>query len=91
MKLLIKSKSIIKNKNFPMLRCTLMGSERNYQVKILSNRSIQYREFSSIANNTDKLCLSVESQVINPWFLTGFTDAEGSFSVTIRRNSRHNT
>ena len=76
---------------YPMLRCTLMGSERNYQVKVLSNRNIKYREFSSTANNTDKSCLSAKSQIIDPWFFTGFTDAEGSFSVTIRRNSRNNT
>lgn len=68
-----------------------MGFERNCQVKILSNRNIQYRELSSAAYNTDKPRLFSGSQVIDPWFLTGFTDAEGSFSVTIRRNSKYNT
>ena len=56
-----------------------MDFERNYQVKILSNRIIQHKEFSSAVNNTDKPRLFAESQAIDPWFLSGFTDAEGEF------------
>ena len=34
------------NKNLMKLRCTLMGNERSYQVKILSNQIIQRRFYS---------------------------------------------
>lgn len=98
--------SYIKQKSRVLvLRCTrfvlfvvlvpanLKHFERNNQVKILSNRNIQYREFSTSNNNIGNPCLLSESpkEKINPWFITGFSDAESSFSVTIRRNSRHNT
>jgi hypothetical protein len=62
----------------PLLRCTLMGSERNYQTKTLSKRIL-------------KVTFSTNSQKISPWFVTGFSDAECSFSVTIRKNPRGNT
>jgi hypothetical protein len=54
------------------LRCTLMGFERNYQIKILSNQINILRTYST--NNTHKPHIFQES-VINPWFLTGFADA----------------
>jgi len=61
------------NKN---LRCTLMGFERNYQVKIPSKQLI--KNFSTIKYPSK----------LNPWFITGFTDAEGSFSVIIDKNNQ---
>ena len=54
------------------LRCTLMGFERNYRIKIPSNQ-LNKLSFST---------LNLESK-LNPWFITGFTDAEGSFSITV--------
>ena len=57
------------------LRCTLMGFERSYQVKILSKQ---------LNNNFSTLIHSK----INPWFVTGFTDAEGSFSISISIDKR---
>ena len=60
-------------KNNPMhLRCTLMGFERNYPIKIPSNQ-LNCRKFSTLNN----------SSYINPWFWTGLIDGEGSFSVII--------
>jgi hypothetical protein len=50
-----------------------MGFERNYQVKILTNQLLN--KFYS-TNSTN----------INPWFITGFSDAEGSFIISISRN-----
>jgi hypothetical protein len=35
---------------YPMLRCTLTGFERNYQVKILSNQINQIRTIQPITN-----------------------------------------
>lgn len=55
------------------LRCTLMGFERNYQVKILTNQLLN-KFYSTNSIN------------INPWFITGFSDAEGSFIISISRN-----
>jgi len=28
---------------------------------------------------------------LNPWFITGFADAEGSFSILIQHNTKFNT
>lgn len=57
------------------LRYTLMGFERSYQFKILSKQ----------LNN--KFSILIHSK-INPWFVTGFTDAEGSFSILIYIDKR---
>jgi hypothetical protein len=60
------------NKNLMKLRCTLMGNERSYQVKIPSNQIIQsQRRFYSICLMQPYLKLT---QLIEPWFLTGFAD-----------------
>jgi len=59
-----------------------MGFERNYQLRIpakqLLNRS---RSFTS-------LNISPQQSHINSWFITGFTDAEGSFMITIIQNEK---
>jgi len=71
--------------NLSHLRCTLMGFERNYQVKILSNQIIQgSRRLFSIGPTTNKL-----TQLIEPWFITGFTDAEGCFLVIVRKSQKN--
>lgn len=49
-----------------------MDFERNYQVKILTNQFIN-KFYSTLLNY----------QILNPWFITGFTDAEGSFIISI--------
>lgn len=70
----------VKNNIF-RLRCILKGFEKNCQVKILSkqiNRSISY--FASIPN------LQTMHPYLKPNFVTGFTDAEGSFIVRVRKN-----
>ena len=69
------------------LRCILMGFERNYQVKILSKQINKSRAYSSITTHKPLL----ETFSINPWFLTGFTDAEGCFSILIQPNSHYKT
>jgi LAGLIDADG DNA endonuclease family protein len=58
------------------LRCILMGFERNYQVKVLTNQLL-YKFYSTLNN-----------QKLNPWFITGFTDAEGSFIISIYRDAK---
>ena len=68
----------------PMLRCTLMGFERNYPVRIPSNQLNNLRSYSTassrVANN------KIGGYLLKPSFVTGFTDAEGSFIVRIRKN-----
>ena len=54
--------------NISYLRCTLMGFERNYQIKNLSNQ-LNKKQYSTLN--------------ISPWFWTGLIDAEGSFSIII--------
>lgn len=78
------------------LRCTLMGFERNCQAKNLSKQILQIRQLSSsrslaIFSNT----LALQSPDVNfpklssslkPWFVTGFVDAEGSFTVSVLKS-----
>jgi hypothetical protein len=56
------------------LRYILMGFERNYQVKVLTNQL--WNKFYSTLND----------QKLNPWFITGFADAEGSFIISIYKD-----
>jgi hypothetical protein len=62
----------IANSNHMLLRCTLMGFERNYQIKIPANQ-LNNRSFSTLSTQN----------TINSWFITGFTDAEASFIISI--------
>lgn len=73
-----------------VLRCTLMGSKRNYQVKTLSK--IYNNQFYSIRYySTNTHTSNIENTIINPWFMTGFFDAEGSFSIYLRNKSDGST
>jgi hypothetical protein len=56
------------NKN---LRCTLMGFERSYQI---NNPSKQFKSYFSTLQSD----INVQ---LNPYWVTGFTDAEGTFTV----------
>jgi len=67
--------------NLSHLRYTLMGFERNYPVRIPSNHIIQ-RRFYSI-ESASKL-----TQLIKPWFMSGFTDAEGCFLIIVRKSHK---
>jgi hypothetical protein len=51
-----------------------MGRENDYQVKILSNLD----EKTKNKNYINK---------IHPWFITGFTDAEGSFMIKLSKTN----
>ena len=58
------------------LRYTLMGFERNYQIKVLSK---QFNKTNFCTKPLTKL---------DPWFVTGFCDAEASFTVSIYIDKR---
>ena len=68
----IKAKS-----NKMQLRYTLMGFERNYPVKIPTNQ-LNNRSFSTFSTQSK----------INPWFITGFSDAEASFIVSMYKDDK---
>ena len=73
--------------NLPRLRCTLMGFFQNCQVKIPSNLIIQRRLYStesSLNNDVNQL-----PQLNEPWFISGFTDAEGCFLVLVRKSPKN--
>ena len=61
----------------PELRCILMGSERNYQT-IIPSKQFNRNYSTNILKNNLSSC--------DPWFITGFSDAEGSFTLGISRN-----
>ena len=70
--------------NLTHLRYTLMGFEINYQIKILSNQiNTLRRSYTSISKNL----LYNLSNNLNPWFLTGFSDAESNFTVRIIKSN----
>ena len=62
------------------LRCTLMGCESSYQTSIPS-KQISIRTFST----------SSFKPKLNPWFVTGIIDAEGTFCTTIYKNKAYKT
>ena len=62
------------------LRCTLTGFERNYHI-INPSKQLNQKPFSTLNNRN----------VLNPWFITGFTDAEGCFSIGIRPDAKLKT
>jgi len=59
------------------LRCTLMGSESCYPVKI-PTKQLNKKSFSTLLNLSK----------LNPWFITGFTEAEGSFIISISKSDK---
>ena len=68
-----------------------MDFERNYQIKVLSKQILHKQSYTtnSIINSSP-----FKPQLLfswTPWFVTGFSDAEGSFMVIVRRDSRNNT
>ena len=58
-----------------------MGFERNYPLRIPSNQFIKLLCYSTI--NVKQLS---HFGVFNPYFITGFCDAEASFQIVIIKN-----
>ena len=88
----------------PRLRCTLTGGESRYHIKIPSNqlnpaKLYNYaRTFSTLPSlafanklRNEKANVGLEINVLNPWFFSGFTDAEGCFSIGIRPDAKLKT
>jgi len=65
--------------NPPMLRCILMGLERDYQSKVLSKSLNRYYSTSVTQTDTSQ---NYELK-LDPDFVSGFIDGEGSFSCVL--------
>jgi hypothetical protein len=69
-----------------MLRCTLMGFERNYQGRVLSNQINRCtRRFYTVAAKAIEQPETQNLGTMNPWFITGFTDGEGCFRISLTK------
>ena len=71
-----------------ILRCVLMGFERNHQVNNLSHKINKVRWYTSITSHKPTV---TPQSIQSPWFITGFSDAESSFSILIQANSKYTT
>lgn len=76
-----------------VLRCTLIGSERSPRINVLSKKQItQLKCYHSATVNKSSVLTSLSSTElpfvsVNPWFVTGFTDAEGCFLLVVRNRN----
>ncbi|OAX31760.1 homing endonuclease [Rhizopogon vinicolor AM-OR11-026] len=81
------------NRGTKRLRYTLMGFERNYQVKILSKR-LKMKSFSTSTSSTRLQDFEISKYQnlnlnLNPWFVSGLIDAEGTFYISIRKDKEY--
>ena len=82
---------------YSCLRNKLTGFERNYQLVILSEFTFFPRLYigNNQINRQIKYNLIAYSSNIksikDPWFITGFTDAEGSFYISISKDNKLKT
>ena len=83
----------IKNK-IPTLRCTLVDFERNYPIKTHSNQINSGQKYTRnfhttrVIRNEQQEIKNIKNFAINPWYFTGFVDAEGCFLILIRKNNK---
>ena len=76
---------------FNSLRCTLRRFERITLSGFLSNQILNKRLYSTTTILNTKNPKNIQSLVdtdgysLNPWFVTGFTDGDGSFAVSITK------
>ena len=80
--------------NLIQLRYTPIDFERNYKVKILFKQINIYRTSYLICKVLNSsVCPVVNSaknvQLINPWWVTGFSDGEGCFSIIVSKNQKY--
>ena len=77
------------------LRCTLMGRESGLHIKILSNQlnkllfsTLNLKSSKAKALASQPLAGAQNQMKLNPWFITGFADAESNFTCSIVSDSR---
>jgi|SRR5215471_926507 len=69
------------------LRYTLMGGESRYQIKIPSKQVNTRKYYCSYSNSNSTLAITI----LNPYFISGFSDAEASFIVLILKEPKNKT
>ena len=74
---------------FIFLRYTLTDFERNYQIKTHSNLIIQKRHYSDTLKDNNLMINNKNTLLNKPWFITGFTDAEGCFLIIVRKKLKN--
>ena len=74
-----------KNLKFSMLRYTLINLEKNCSNKVLSKSLNRYYSISIIPIDTSQILRSK----LDPNFVSGFIDGEGSFSVTFIKDKSY--
>ena len=78
-----------------VLRCTLTGFERNHQAwycsNLINHKSVIIRSchtsvllYNTFGRSVLGLAALHTKVYLNPWFITGFVDAEGCFALAIR-------
>ena len=72
-----------------LLKCTLVDFKRSYQIKIPSNPIILTRNFSTLVGELASLEQSSLPPKLDPSYVTGFTDGEGSFILTIIKDNKY--
>jgi hypothetical protein len=74
-------------KKVSMLRCTLMGFEKSYQIRVLS-KVLDKKEIRYYSTQDNLRIIQRENSSLDPWFLTGFIDGEGCFRIPITKIDR---
>ena len=69
--------------------CFHVSILRNTKFKIPSNQIIQWRAYISYIITSKPL--KTNESILNPWLITGFTDGEGCFNISIFRDNRLKT
>ena len=79
------------NNKILRLRYTLTGCESSYQIKIPSKQLKNQRTFSTLCKLEEaQMAKAVNIQPkLNPWFVTGLSDAESSFIIRISQNTQN--
>ena len=70
-----------------LLRCTLMDFKRSYQINVLS-KGLNKSTFSTVSYVRQQSNTVSGDKPLNPYFLTGFTDAEGCFSISVQKTTK---
>lgn len=90
-----KRVNLYRSINGLQLRYTLKSFERNSVIKVLPNllnntpgRRLWRLGAAEPRNYTTTSLLKTTEFKLNPWFITGFADAEGCFTVTFQKNLR---
>ena len=74
----------MKNIRLPLLKCLIESNGLRFHAKRRGFKQIS--RFYSTKARTSNLPSINEKNSLDPWFVTGFSDAEGCFMVTIREN-----